>query len=259
MDPKKQKRKFTHLSIPAGLWLYRGLSIVEKALIAEVDSISSPLCYASNQYFQAFFGLKRRQTSGLINGLVKKGWLTSQIDPAAGNKRILRLTPKAEELKLKDSAVVLSRKTAIGYSEKLPEGMAMQGGEGIAKNCHSPYKEENKTNTKDEIKEKNKATVEKSSSDILELDLLIVEQRNLFMREIANIFPYLTRREVNTFANITRYLVEQVQQCKLEIGIFKDAIEWARIAAASTAKSTKAVFVAKIKKETGFKAQEKLL
>ena len=251
MDPKKQKRKFTHLSIPAGLWLYRGLSIVEKALIAEVDSISSPLCYASNKYFQAFFGLKLRQTSGLINGLVKKGWLTSQIDAGAGNKRILRLTPKAEELKLKESVAILSQKTAIGYGKKSPEG--------IAENCHSLYKEENKANTKDNIKDKNKAGVEKSSSEILDLDLLIAEQKNLFMRQIVNIYPYLTRREANTFANITRYLVEQVQQCKLEIGIFKDAIEWARIAAASTAKSTKAVFVAKIKKETGFKAQEKLL
>ena len=250
MDPKKQKRKFTHLNIPAGLWLYKGLNIVEKALIAEVDSLSAPLCYASNRYFRAFFGLKLRQTSGLINGLVKKGWLISEIDVAAGNKRVLRLTPKAEAIKLQKTAIVLSKKTAIGYGKKSPEGIAMEGGEGIAENCHSPYKEENKAKTKDKIKEEKKESLCENDL-VLDLKNKTVQ----FSLDLHQIVPVRNQSERTTFTRLVDHLMEYCQQ-KGNTEIFDKALGWAKEATVISNKP-RAIFIRKMKDETGFVGKDK--
>ena len=64
---------------------------------------------------------------------------------------------------------------------------------------------------------------------------------------------------MRTFANIAKHLVEQCQAGMLPVSIFGDAIGWAKQAKASTAANKKGLFVAKIKQETGFKAQSKML
>jgi len=104
----------------------------------------------------------------------------------------------------------------------------------------------------------NLSTVVKNSEEMLALDLQIVREREFFTQQIGQIF-HPTKREATTFALITRHLVRLAQQDEKNIGLFKDAVEWARQAKASTVKNPKGLFVAKIKKETGFRPQKKLL
>ena len=97
-----------------------------------------------------------------------------------------------------------------------------------------------------------------SSEKTLDLDLQIANARNFFCEQIERIF-HLTTREKKTFTNIAKYLVQQCQEGKLQPAIFKDAVEWARIAKASNATNKKGLFVAKLKEQTGYKSTKKLL
>jgi len=138
----------------------------------------------------------------------------------------------------------------------------------LAKNsnlaCENPIhktakKAQSITETNPKITSEITKTTEKiSSQELLALDLRISAEKKLFMREIEKIFR-LNQREGVTFARITKHLVDIVQEGKKDIGVFKDAIEWARQAKASTARNQKGLFVAKIKEATGFTKQEKLL
>ena len=104
---------------------------------------------------------------------------------------------------------------------------------------------------------KNKGVVD-LSEDILELDLQIAGQKKVFMREInQTLRPY--GKEVTTFTKITKWLVLKCQRRQLPVSIFKDAIEWARQAALSTVANKKGLFVAKVKKETGYSKEKNLL
>lgn len=100
--------------------------------------------------------------------------------------------------------------------------------------------------------------VEISPEERLKLDLHISQERKFFMEQLSLIF-HPTRREATTFANITKYLVNQCQTLKLPVSIFKDAINWAKEAKASTVANKKGLFVAKVKKQTGFRKQSMVL
>jgi len=104
----------------------------------------------------------------------------------------------------------------------------------------------------------NNKIVKNSLNEKLALDLAITDARNLFTREIQKIFS-LSKGEAYTFAKLTIHLVNLCRSQDRDIGIFKDAIEWARQAKASSARNQKGLFVSKIKRETGFKKQERLL
>jgi len=100
--------------------------------------------------------------------------------------------------------------------------------------------------------------LKRSPEEVLGLDLRIAEGKKFFMEQIALIF-HLSKREQVTFAKITKYLVDQCQAGVLQVSIFHDAIEWARQARSSNAANKKGLFVAKIKEETGFHSQNKML
>ena len=95
-------------------------------------------------------------------------------------------------------------------------------------------------------------------NEVLELDLAVAQERNFFMDQISRIF-HPNKRESVTFARITRHLVRLAQEDPKKITLFKNAVEWAKQAKASSARNKKGLFVAKIKKETNFRGQEKLL
>ena len=86
----------------------------------------------------------------------------------------------------------------------------------------------------------------------------IAQANKLFMEHVATILRP-RGSEVTTFANIAKHLVDECQAGKLPVSIFEDAIQWSKQAKASTATNKKGLFVAKIKQETGFKAQSKML
>jgi hypothetical protein len=87
----KQNRDFKGIWIPKEIWLSEDLTLQEKVFYVEIDSLDNEDgCYANNEYFAKFFGLSKVRVSEVINSLVEKGFIKSQINQAEGNKRILK-------------------------------------------------------------------------------------------------------------------------------------------------------------------------
>lgn len=89
---QQQKRDFKGVWIPKEIWLAEDLTLTEKALWAEIDSLDGKDgCWATNAYFEQQLGLKKKTVSELINGLVKKGYIKSRIKykETANNKKVV--------------------------------------------------------------------------------------------------------------------------------------------------------------------------
>ena len=99
---QQHKRDFKGVWIPKEIWLAEDLTLTEKALWAEIDSLDGKDgCWATNAYFEQHLGLKKKTVSELINGLVKKGYVKSRIkykdttnNKKVVDKRILRINEK---------------------------------------------------------------------------------------------------------------------------------------------------------------------
>lgn len=92
----ENKRVFKGVWVPAEIWLNRDLKIVEKVLLIEIDSFNrNGECFASNAHFAAFLGLSKQRVSVLVNELIRKGFLESELVYKRGTKQIEKrlLTP----------------------------------------------------------------------------------------------------------------------------------------------------------------------
>ncbi|GBH24538.1 hypothetical protein BvRS1_15870 [Burkholderia vietnamiensis] len=70
-----EQRRFKGIWIPADLWLDRSLSVIDKVMLVEIDSLESPDrgCYASNKRFAEFFDLSVSRVSEVIKALERRG------------------------------------------------------------------------------------------------------------------------------------------------------------------------------------------
>lgn len=117
------ERDFKGVWIPKMIYLDENLSWTEKILLVEIDSLDGERgCFALNEHFASHLGISKDRVSKLINGLVEKGYLTSEI--------IYR----------ENSKIIKSRilHTTIGYSRKQLEG--------IGENNYTPPGENNQEN-----------------------------------------------------------------------------------------------------------------
>lgn len=95
-------RNFKGIWIPSELWLDKELSIQEKVILVEIDSLSNETdgCYASNKYFADFFNLSNGRISQIINDLNEKGWIDIEIETKGKQiiKRYIKIkkTPYSE-------------------------------------------------------------------------------------------------------------------------------------------------------------------
>lgn len=90
-------RGFKGVWIPREIWLDENLTIQEKALYAEIDSLDNDDgCYASNAHFAKFLGVSKDRVSRLINSLKDKGYVTVELqykkDSKEIDRRIVRCT-----------------------------------------------------------------------------------------------------------------------------------------------------------------------
>ena len=84
------ERQFKGIWIPREIWLSKDLTLQEKVLLVEIDSLDNENgCTATNQYFADFFGISKTRISILINNLIKKGYIISNIVYKEGTKEIL--------------------------------------------------------------------------------------------------------------------------------------------------------------------------
>lgn len=110
-----EERAFRGVWIPADIWLNRELSLQEKVMLIEIDSLQHPQkgCFKSNKKLAEFFGLSPNRVSEVISSLKKKGWVSvKQIREGKQivERRIFMNRPL-------DKAPGGTRKTEEGYSE----------------------------------------------------------------------------------------------------------------------------------------------
>ena len=73
----EQERNFKGIWIPKEIWLTNELSLQEKVVLVEIDSLDDEEkgCFASNKYFADFFKLTTGRVSQIIKQLQNKGYL----------------------------------------------------------------------------------------------------------------------------------------------------------------------------------------
>jgi hypothetical protein len=73
----KENIDFKGVWIPKEVWLNENLSIIEKCLLVEIDSLdnSERGCFASNEYLANFFKLSESRMANIISDLKKRGFI----------------------------------------------------------------------------------------------------------------------------------------------------------------------------------------
>lgn len=123
------ERAFKGVWIPKEIWLSTELSIQEKVILTEIDSLDNDEgCFASNKYFADFMNLSERQVKRMIKKLVEKGWIVSKLtykkDSKEIEKRILKVNrpPYPEKRVVHKSASGVVTKTTLGVVTKMSKG-----------------------------------------------------------------------------------------------------------------------------------------
>lgn len=99
------ERDFKGIWISKYIWLRKDLNIIEKGLLAEIDSFDiGEGCSATNKYFADFFGVSATWISKLISRLKKKNYITIEMKYKKGTKeleeRILRIVPVSTDISM---------------------------------------------------------------------------------------------------------------------------------------------------------------
>ena len=92
-------RKFTGVWIPARIWLNEELTITEKCLLAEINSLDNNEdrgCFASNEYLGKFLGISAGSTANMVSKLKRKGLIVQIFFD--GRNRGLRVPILHEEI-----------------------------------------------------------------------------------------------------------------------------------------------------------------
>lgn len=81
-------RGFKGVWIPKEIWLNSELTLVEKVLIAEIDSLDTRGgCFASNQHFSRFLGVTVVQVSRIISKMKTRGFIEVKQENIKGRTR----------------------------------------------------------------------------------------------------------------------------------------------------------------------------
>lgn len=83
------KREFKGVWINRNVWLNTELTIHEKFLLVEIDSLDNESsCFASNDYFAGFMGVDDRTIKRYIKSLIEKGYLKRKLVYKSNSKEI---------------------------------------------------------------------------------------------------------------------------------------------------------------------------
>ena len=91
------EREVKGLWIPIDFWQNKELTILEKCLLAEIDSLDKKGkgCFASNDYLGSFLGVSNKTIANLLVKLRKSGYITDV--GFDGRKRYLSLAKTSEK------------------------------------------------------------------------------------------------------------------------------------------------------------------
>lgn len=84
-------RDFKGVWIPKNIWLNKELSVTDKVLLAEIDSLDNENhCTASNEYFADFFGVSVATITRSIKKLREMGYIEAEmVTSKTGNYRVI--------------------------------------------------------------------------------------------------------------------------------------------------------------------------
>ena len=85
------KRGFKGIWIPREIWLHEGLTMQEKIMLVEIDSLDNENgCFAQNKHFADFLGIGERRVQTIIKSLKAKGYLEISFTYKPGTREIER-------------------------------------------------------------------------------------------------------------------------------------------------------------------------
>jgi len=119
-----EERQFKGVWIPRKIWLADDLTIQEKVILVEIDSLETMDrgCYASNKYFSEFFKLTTQRVSQIIKSLEKKNYI--KIDYITKDKQIIERQLRIQKPPYPDVSNIFDRgikNTLVGYQENFKE------------------------------------------------------------------------------------------------------------------------------------------
>lgn len=97
------ERDFKGVWIPKEIWLNEDLSLIEKHLFVEIDSLAkNGQCFASNEYFARFLGVHKKHISRLVSNLCDLGLVRVELiykpDSKQIDKRVIHVTSGNENV-----------------------------------------------------------------------------------------------------------------------------------------------------------------
>ena len=133
-----EERAFRGVWIPAEIWLNRELSLQEKVMLIEIDSLQHPQkgCFKSNKKLAEFFGLSPNRVSEVISSLKKKGWI--RVDQIREGKQIVERRIFMKHPLEKPNGG--TRKSEQGYSENRENPIRDSEG-GYSENRENPIRD----------------------------------------------------------------------------------------------------------------------
>ena len=143
----KDNRKFKGIWIPAELWEAEQLSITEKCLLVEIDSLDNDPdrgCFASNDYLGKFLQLSAGRTANMISDLRKRGFISQVFFD--GRNRGLRVPMLHENvLNLHENVKAAFTKTCEEPSRKREHSNKDIKTNRESENTHAPLPEYHST------------------------------------------------------------------------------------------------------------------
>lgn len=83
------ERGFKGIWIPKEIWLDKTLTLEEKVMLVEIDSLDcGDGCFAQNAYFADFFDLSKNRVCAIIRSLKDKGYIVVNIIYKSGSKEV---------------------------------------------------------------------------------------------------------------------------------------------------------------------------
>lgn len=121
-----EERKFKGIWIPKEIWTTDELTLQEKVMLVEIDSLDDEEhgCYASNKYFSNFFKLTTQRVSQIINSLSDKGFIKISYEYQGKeiDKRTLKINrPPYPEIEVSNKIDTYQENDNTGYQEKFKE------------------------------------------------------------------------------------------------------------------------------------------
>ena len=179
------ERKSKGIWIPIELWESNELTMQEKLMLVEIDSLDNDHgCFASNKHFAEWFGLSTGRCSQIIKGLESKGYISIEYirEGKEIKKRIIKSNYKYQKVPVKETKEPIKD---IKYPIKNTKGGCLENDDTPIKKTKDPYLENDEgnntksINTKDintrDIEREKKETTNSVIKDFAKGDLEIEE------------------------------------------------------------------------------------